>query len=245
KVKIKDELIVYIISNYTLESGVRELERILDKLIRFIIINKVPFSKINEEFINDVLGSKLYEFKLRKSEVGLCNIIGVTPLGGQIINVSSIFIPDDSIVVTGNIGEALKDNIKMIISYFKNTNYLDNKNIKNKGFHLHFDSNYLLDGYSGSLGIATSILSLILNKKIDNKTAFIGKLDLYGNIWAISSIKEKIISAYNNGIKKIYLPKECANKTLDIPKFIRDDISLVFVSKYDEVYKKLFGATKN
>ncbi len=237
-------MILYLINNYTLESGVRELERILDKLIRNIIINKVSSNKINTEFITNVLGNKLYEFKLKENQIGSSNIVGVTPLGGQIITINTIFIPEEEIIITGKIGETLKDNIKVIISYLKSAGYLDNKNFKNKGLHIDFDSKFILDGSSGSLGIATSILSLIKKKKINNNTLFIGKLDLYGNIIEVSQIKEKIISAYNNGIKTIYLPKSNLISTNDIPDFILNELSLIFVSKYEDVYKKLFATSK-
>ncbi len=244
KIKFNKELILYLINNYTLESGVRELERILDKLIRNIIINKVSSNKINTEFITNVLGNKLYEFKLKENQIGSSNIVGVTPLGGQIITINTIFIPEEEIIITGKIGETLKDNIKVIISYLKSAGYLDNKNFKNKGLHIDFDSKFILDGSSGSLGIATSILSLIKKKKINNNTLFIGKLDLYGNIIEVSQIKEKIISAYNNGIKTIYLPKSNLISTNDIPDFILNELSLIFVSKYEDVYKKLFATSK-
>ena len=241
KVKISEDIILYIISNYTLESGVRELERVLDKLIRNIIINKITPSKITLEYVSSVLGNKLYETVLKEGMIGSVNILGASPLGGEIINVGSALVSSDTtLTVTGNVGERLLDSINLIISYLKSVNYIDSKILKNSGLHLHFESNFKIDGYSGALGIISGILSLISKKKIDNTIAFIGSIDLYGNVLKVSKLKDKIITAYNNGIKTIYLPKANIIDLKDIPKFIIDDLSLITVSKYEEVYKKLF-----
>ncbi|MDD4187386.1 MAG: AAA family ATPase [Bacilli bacterium] len=242
KIKIKEDVILYIISNYTLESGVRELERVLDKLIRNIIINKITASKITLEFVSSVLGNKLYETILKEEIIGCVNILGASPLGGEIINVQSALISgDSSLTVTGNVGERLQDSIHLIISYLKSTNYIDSKTFKNNGLHLHFESNFKIDGYSGALGIISGVISLINEKKVNNNIAFIGSIDLYGNVLKVSKLKDKIITAYNNGIKTIYLPKANIIDLKEIPKFIIDDLSLITVSKYDEVYKKLFS----
>lgn len=241
RMKIKEELILYIINNYTLESGVRELERVLDKLIRNIIINKITVSKITIKYITEVLGNNLYEQKLKLNDIGTTKLVGITPLGGQIVSISTIYVPDeDNLIITGNIGESLKDNIKVIISYLKSSKYLDNKILSKQNMHINFESNFKLDGYSGGVGIATSILSLINKKKIDDDITFLGKLDLHGNVLKVTGVKEKIISAYNNGIKTIYLPKDNINNTKDIPEFILNEINLIFISNYKEAYKKLF-----
>ncbi len=244
KVNINEEIILYIINNYTLESGVRELERILDKVIRNLIIKK--HTKVDKDLIVSILGNSLFEVDLKEEVIGSSNIIGSTPLGGQIVNVQSILVPGDTnLIVTGKVGDRLHDSIKVIVSYLKSAGLIDQKNLKNEGIHINFDSKFNLDGYSGSVGIASSILSLINKKKISRDNAFIGNLDLYGNVLKVSKIKDKIISAYNNGIKTIYLPKTNTNDLNDIPEFIINDLSLVFVSKYEEVYKKLFDNKKS
>lgn len=245
KVKIKDEIILHLISNYTLESGVRELERVLDKIIRNIIIKNVSANKIDEDFIVSILGNKIYGITLKEEIIGSVNIVGATPLGGQIINVQAVLVPGDAnLIITGNIGDNLNDSIKVITSYLKTAGYIDQKTFKNEGLHLNFESCYTLDGSSGSLGIASAILSLVNKKKISSKEAFIGSLDLYGNVLKVTKLKEKIIAAYNNGIKTIYLPKDNLINLKEIPEFVINDLSLVFVSKYEEVYKKLFLSRK-
>ena len=126
------------------------------------------------------------------------------------------------------------------ISYLKAANYIKQTDLKNKLLHINFNQDIKLNGGSGSLGVAVSILSLIKHKKINSNIAFTGKLDLYGNILKVSSLKEKIITSYNSNIKTIYLPKEHKEDKLDIPDFVLKDIKLIFVETFEDVYKSLF-----
>ncbi len=241
KIKINKEIILFIINNYTLESGVRELERILDKLIRNIIINKTSESKINENYVLNILGNSLYKQETQENNLGSCDMLGVSPLGGKIVKIQVSKVPlSEGIMITGMVGEIIKDNINVLISYLKSVNYLDSKLMKTEMLHINFNQDFALDGASGSLGIASAILSLTTNTKIDAGVAFTGKIDLYGNILKVSSIKEKIITAYNSNIKTIYLPAANINDINDIPKFILDDIKLIYVNNFEEIYNKLF-----
>ena len=245
KIKFKDELILFIINHYTLESGVRELERLLDKLIRNIIINNIAISKINTDYIKKILGNIIYDNLIVNNDIGNINILGVSPLGGKIINVQSLLIPnEEGITITGNVGDITKDNILVVINYLKAAGYLDNKKINNKLLHINFNQDIQLNGASGSLGVGVSILGLINNIKIDSQIAFTGKLDLYGNLLKVRSIKEKIITAYNNNINTIYLPKSNYEDIYDVPDFILKEINLKYLNTFDELYQDLFKQVK-
>ncbi|MDD4705995.1 MAG: AAA family ATPase [Bacilli bacterium] len=245
KLKIKEELILFIINHYTLESGVRELERIFDKLIRNIIINNISTSKITLDYIKKVLGNIIYDNLIINNDISSINILGVSPLGGKIINVQSLLIPhEEGITITGNVGDITKDNIFVVVNYLKANNYLDNKKLNNNALHINFNQDINLNGASGSLGVAVSILSLINNLKIESKVAFTGKLDLFGNILKVKSIKEKIITAFNNNIKIIYLPKLNLDDINNVPDFILKDMKLIFINNFDELYQDLFIKNK-
>ena len=141
--------------------------------------------------------------------------------------------------VTGNIGEELKDSIKVVQSYLKSNNYMDYKKSTN-GIHIHFDTHkFKLDGSSGSLGIAMSLCSLFNNKQIDSNIAFLGSLDLYGRISKVASLKEKVITAYNNGIKMLFVPMDNKVDEEDIPEFILTELNIIYVSSFEEVYSLL------
>ncbi len=234
---LTDEEILDLIKGYTKEPGLRELERYLDNVIRFMIIHNISSLPNFEE----ILGKKLYSYELKENIVGEVNLIGVTSTSGAIVKVSSIVVPmmyDSNI--TGNIGDALRDSIKVVISYLKSNNYMDYKKSTN-GIHINFNtSKFKLDGASGSLGVAISLCSLFNNKKVDSSFAFLGDLDLYGRINKVARIKDKIITAYNNEIKSIFIPMENKADESDIPREILSDINIFYVSSFEEVYKLLF-----
>lgn len=231
KINITEEEILNIINQYTIDPGIRELERIIDKVIRYMVINNIK-KDIN---IPSILGKSIKEKPLDKLKPGQCNIIGVNSYGGIKITISSII--NDELIITGNIGEKLKDSIKIIISYLKQNNYINNNN-----YHINFDNNnFKLDGYSGSLGIGVSLISSYKNISIDNNICFIGNVDLYGRILKVNKLIDKIITAYNNNINIIYLPLENKIDEENIPKQIIDKITLRYISDFSEINNELFN----
>jgi ATP-dependent Lon protease len=242
KNKIAEDVILNIIKNYTLESGVRELSRVLDKLIRYLIINNLNATKITSNDLNQILGNPIFTSTNKINEVGETNIIGVTPLGGILIKVECAFIPNTSgLIITGNVKEKLIDCINLSINYLKENGYLDSKKYANIGIHYHLcNTNYLIDGRSGTIGLIMALLSLINNKLIDNTNAFIGNIDLYGNTLKVSNLKEKIITAYNNNIKTIYLPSSNHIDENLIPEFILKEINLIYLDNIKEIITLLF-----
>lgn len=234
KVTLKEDMILDVIKYYTLEFGVRELERKLDKIIRFKIINK-PKTLVN---LKTIFGPYLNQTYLKQNEIGEVNIIGVTPYGGTLLQVESAYKTETSLSITGNIGDKLKDAIYLCLAYLETKNLID---FKKKGLHINFTgSNIKLDGTSGCTGILTSILSLTNNVKISESIAFLGNIDLYGNILKISKLKEKLITAYNQNIKTVYLPKQNEEDTESLPSFILKEINLIYIENYEEIIKLFF-----
>lgn len=234
KINLTEDEVLDLIKRYTLEPGVRELERLLDDCIRYMIINNI---KENPDF-KQIIGKPLLEYKEPVNLVGEANIIGVSPLGGALIKVSSIMVPmmyDSNI--TGNIGDELRDSIKVVQSYLKSNNYMDYKKSTN-GIHIHFNTHkFKLDGSSGSLGIAMSLCSLFNNTPIDSNTAFLGSLDLYGRVNKVNSLRDKIITAYNNNIRILFIPSDNKIDEEDIPEFILKELNIIYVSSFEEVYR--------
>ena len=236
-INLSEEEILDVIKKYTSEPGVRELEKILDSIIRYMIINKIdekPDFKV-------ILGKEKYEYKEIQNLVGETNIIGVSSMGGSLIKVSSIMVPMMyDLTITGNIGDELKDSIKVVQSYLKYNNYMDYRKTTN-GIHIHFNTHkYKLDGTSGSLGIAISLCSLFKGISIPSNIAFIGSLDLYGRVNKVNSLRDKVITAYNNNINILYVPSDNKIDEEEIPEFILKDLNIIYISSFDEVYSILF-----
>ena len=231
KINITKDEILELINSYICDPGIRELERLLDKIIRYMLINGVK----KEPNFNEILGRPINNLVDNELHVGEANIVGVSGYGGACVKVSSII--NDKMVVTGNIGKNLNSSVLMVLSYLKNNKYLKIED----NIHLNFNVNkYELDGFSGGLGIAASIMSTVSSKKIDNNICFIGALDLYGQILRVNRLKDKIITAYNNKLDIIYLPLQ--NKVDEdlIPIEILENVKLRYISNFNEVYNELF-----
>lgn len=231
KINITEEEIVELINNYTIEPGIRELERLLDKIIRYMLINGIK----KEPNFNVILGLPIKSNKEEELVIGQSNIIGVSPYNGATVKISSIYSKD--MILTGNIGNNLKNSILMVLSYLRNKKYINEDDY----FHINFNVNkYTLDGYSGGLGVAASIISLVSNKRIDKNICFIGAIDLYGRVLKVSRLRDKIITCYNNNLNIIYLPIQNKIDEKYIPEEVLQKVKLRYISTFDEVYNELF-----
>lgn len=231
KINITEEEIVELINNYTIEPGIRELERLLDKIIRYMLINGIK----KEPNFNVILGLPIKSNKEEELVIGQSNIIGVSPYNGATVKISSIYSKD--MILTGNIGNNLKNSILMVLSYLRNKKYINEDDY----FHINFNVNkYTLDGYSGGLGVASSIISLVNNKRIDKNICFIGAIDLYGRVLKVSRLRDKIITCYNNNLNIIYLPIQNKIDEEYIPEEVLQKVKLRYISTFDEVYNELF-----
>ena len=231
KINITEEEIVELINNYTIEPGIRELERLLDKIIRYMLINGIK----KEPNFNVILGLPIKSNKEEELVIGQSNIIGVSPYNGATVKISSIYSKD--MILTGNIGNNLKNSILMVLSYLRNKKYINEDDY----FHINFNVNkYTLDGYSGGLGVAASIISLVSNKRIDKNICFISAIDLYGRVLKVSRLRDKIITCYNNNLNIIYLPIQNKIDEEYIPEEVLQKVKLRYISTFDEVYNELF-----
>lgn len=250
KVKISDENLLFIITSYTKEPGVRELDRVLRKIYRNIIINEIKVKSLEQSNILDILGPVKYDQTyIRKNYVGSVSTMGVTSYGGVVINIESTLTSGDGkLNITGNVEDSIKESIKIALQFVKSKVKdfgIDVKKLSNNDININA-LNYAIkkDGTSGGLAFTTSIISLLLNKEVSNQTAFTGEITLHGDILKVGGIKEKIIGAYNNGYKKIFIPLENKNDLIKVPDNIKNIVDIKLVSSYQEVYDDLFKKHK-
>ncbi len=237
---IKSEYITEIINSYTKEAGVRELSRILHKLIRKLIINKE--NKLNLNIIKKYLGEYKYTNNLISTDeqIGISNALAYTNVGGLITQVEVVkFKGSGEFLVTGQVGDVMNESIKVALSHLKVSYKVD---FKNNDIHIHFlDASTKKDGPSAGLAILVALASLSLGKKVENNIAFSGEVDLNGNILKIGGFKEKVIAAINNKMALIYLPFDNANDILEVPEKYLREINIKFVSNFKEVYEDILS----
>ena len=238
KIKFSDELLYFLINNYTDEAGVRDLERILSSLARKITINNIKI--LNEERVVKLLGNPKYTSNLvMEEENGVVNTLAVSNSGGTLSKVEVVTCKgNDKLTITGNAGNILKESISVVLTMLK----LKYKySFHNEDIHVHFlDASSKKDGPSAGIALSVALCSLKENKKVPSDVAFTGEVSLNGSILKIGGLKEKLIAAYNKNIKVVYMPKSNSEDLENIPKLILDNMEVIPVSNFNEVYTKLF-----
>lgn len=238
-----------IIMYYTMENGVRELDRCFDKIFRKVIVD----SEINNndkyiiDDVTDYLGNYKYKylFNDKESEIGVVNTLGYTPYGGCLLKCSSVmYNGSGEVCLTGSLGDVIKESIYVAMDYIKANNYIldiDNNIFRENNFHIHFESGGVFkDGPSAGVALTTSIISLIKKKPIDSSVSMTGEITLRGKILPVGGIKEKILVAINNNIKIIYVPSDNKADVKEIPRDVIKSIRVKYISNYLELYNDLF-----
>ncbi len=253
EIKISNDIVMDIINKYTKEAGVRDLQRNLSTIVRKVVTTSVkeynsPIKVVVKKTdLVKYLGPVKYDVKneVQTWEPGLVNGLAYTPYGGLVMPVeTAIYDGKGEFKITGMVGKAMEESINVALSYVKSlrdTYSIDKKLLDKKDIHIHFLEGALKkDGPSAGIAVVTSILSLLLDKKIAKNIAMTGEISLRGDILKVGGIKEKIIGAYNEDIKKIFIPYENANDLEELPPEIKDSIKIIKVKNYKEIYNALF-----
>lgn len=247
KIKFTDEALSKIVKEYTKEAGVRELERKISSIIRKILIKKIDRTvTIKESDVEKYLNAKgIYgTYKNDYDTCGVVNVPAWTSDGGCVLNVEvSIIDGNEKTITTGSLGKVMEESVVVALGYLKSaskTLSLDVKSLS-KTIYIHaLDGATPKDGPSAGVAIALAIVSEIQKKIIPKDFAFTGEITLKGRILKVGGIREKVVSAYNAGINKIFIPKENASDIERIPKKISKQIEIIPVEKFTDIYNELF-----
>lgn len=250
-VKIKDEILLKIIKNYTKEAGVRELDRILSSIIRKIITSlashKITMNKyiVDNKKLIEFLGEEKYpNIKIKKLDIGVVNGLAYTPFGGDILPLEvSIFKGKGELILTGSLGEVMKESALVAINYIK-SNYkyfkIEYDKLINNDIHIHIPNAAIKkDGPSAGIALTTALVSLFKNKKIGSNIAFTGEISLTGNVLPVGGLKEKSIGALRAGIDTIYIPDSNVRDLNKLPKEVIEKIKFIPIKNYKDLYKDL------
>lgn len=253
-IKFKDSAINKLITSYTRENGVRELDRNINKIIRKIITERKLENKriynilVTETELKKYLKKELYPLKSHRTENSIGYILGLayTPIGGTTIEIEvTSFSGDGKIKCTGHLGEVINESATITMSYIKsNYEYFKIKKdiFKNQDFHINFrEAAIPKDGPSAGCAITTAILSYILNKKVSNNISMTGEITLKGDILPVGGIKEKALAALKTGITQVYVPFDNSSDIEEIDEEIKEKIEFILVKNYKEIYKDLFS----
>ena len=250
KINIDDELILEIIRYYTKESGVRELERQIASIIRQIVTNIVSNKNkllkitLTKDDIEKYLGKKRFLINNyeKKSQIGVVNALAYTNFGGDILPIEvNYYKGNGNLILTGSLGEVVKESAKIALSYIK-ANYqlfgINYDDLINNDIHIHIPNGSISkEGPSAGLSLTTALISAFTNLTVDGYMAMTGEITLRGNILAIGGLKEKSMGAKRNNINRIFIPRDNVIDLGEIPEDVKKDIEYIPVDNYMEVFK--------
>ena len=250
KVSISDEAINEIISSYTMEAGVRNLEREIASVIRKVAtkVAKKPRCRKQEvdvKKVEEYLGVKknARDMALEKDEVGASTGLAWTSVGGTTLTIEvSLMQGKGEIVLTGKLGDVMKESARAAISYIRanaKKYNLDETRFEKTDIHIHVPEGATpKDGPSAGITMATALMSAFTEKSVKMGVAMTGEITLRGKVLAIGGLKEKALAAYRLGIKTVIIPKDNQKDLVEIPKEIREKIKFFAVENIDQVFKK-------
>ncbi len=250
-ISINDDTILNIIRNYTMESGVRSLERNISKICRKVVTSVLKDNidindiKIDSNNLIDYLG-KARNFKSNRlvSQVGVVNGLSCTSYGGDILPIEvNYYKGKGKLILTGLLGNVIKESASIALSYIK-ANYkkfnIRYEDLINNDIHIHIPSGSVSkEGPSAGVALTSSIISAFSHMKIDSHIAMTGEITLRGNILPVGGIKEKCVGALINNINTMFIPYDNIDSLDEVPNDVKDKIKFIPVKNYMEIYREL------
>ena len=245
-VKFAEGAILSVIHGYTRESGVRTLERCIEKILRkaatMIMIDGKKSVTVSAKNIEKFLGKRIFDDnqKNKTHQVGVSTGLAWTQYGGDMLFIEACTMNGNgTLELTGQLGDVMKESAKAAISYIRSNGdgYGVEKDFnKTRDIHIHVPEGAVpKDGPSAGITITTALVSALTNTPVRNDVAMTGEITVTGKILPIGGLKEKCLAAYRAGITKIIIPEGNKRDIDDIPSEVRDNISFVLADKMETV----------
>ncbi|MBV8583099.1 MAG: endopeptidase La, partial [Candidatus Eremiobacteraeota bacterium] len=250
--QIADPALRAIVTDYTREAGVRNLEReigtVFRKIARKIAESPRYKARVKPENLVDYLSRPRFynEVRKRTASVGVSTGMFWTPVGGDILFIETQAMPGTGkLVLTGQLGDVMKESAQAAVSFLRSRSSeleLPEDYFAKHDVHVHVPAGATpKDGPSAGIALATAIASTLTGLKVDPNLAMTGEITLTGQVLPIGGLKEKVLGAKRAGIAKILLPKRNEPDLEDIPKEVRDSMTFVTVEELSEVLHHALG----
>jgi ATP-dependent Lon protease len=236
-----------IISLFTREAGVRNLEReiasVCRKVARKVAEGKKKLYRITSQNVESYLGPpRIFKDQLlQKDQVGVATGVAWTATGGEILFVEVMKMKGKgNLSLTGSLGDVMKESAQAALSYARahaEDFGVDVDFFAEHDFHIHIPEGAIpKDGPSAGVTIATALISVCINQKVKRDVAMTGEITLRGNILPIGGVKEKVLAAQRAGVRKIILPAPNKKDLIDIPQKIKKEMDFIFVEEIKQVF---------
>jgi len=246
RLAVDEPAIQKVISGYTREAGVRQLERELGKLARKaarkIASGEAERVEVAEADVSALLGRPRVhpERAAAKDAVGVSTGMYYTPMGGDIMFVeASVSKGKDALILTGQLGDGMKESARAALTYAKTHHDrlgIAEEDLKDVEIHIHVPAGAIpKDGPSAGVTMATALVSALSGRPVRNDVAMTGEITLTGRVLQIGGVKEKVLGAHRAGIREIILPRENEPDVDDLPAEVRERLTFHFVDDLGEV----------
>ncbi len=237
-----------IVSAYTREAGVRNLEREIGSACRKVA-RRVAEGTLERKVtvtaprVRELLGRPRVqpEVRRRTREPGVATGLAWTPVGGDVLFVEATAMPSlrsrpPALTVTGQLGDVMKESAQAALSWVRSRQAHDEEWFAGHDLHLHVPAGAVpKDGPSAGITMATALMSLVLGRRVRDDTAMTGEITLTGQVLPIGGLKEKALAAQRAGITRVIAPRRNEPDTEDFPDHLLEDIEFVWASEIDEV----------
>jgi ATP-dependent Lon protease len=247
EVSISDDAVELVVSEYTREAGVRQLERELGTVLRKtatkIASDAVdPPVQLDEDAVRDALGRRKYyrEVAERTAVPGVATGLAATATGGDVLFIEATSHKNgDRLVLTGQLGDVMKESAQIALSSIRALAPklgIDEELFEDKAFHLHVPAGAIpKDGPSAGITMATALASLLTGRPVKHTVGMTGEITLQGRVLPIGGLKQKVLAAHAAGLTDIVIPERNRADLEDIPENVREEIAFHPVMSIDEV----------
>jgi ATP-dependent Lon protease len=254
QVEISEEALREIISYYTRESGVRNLEREIGRVMRHAAMRVAEgsdtFVRVDAPDLAAILGARQFESEvaMRVSVPGVATGLAWTPVGGDILFVEATRVPGKgTLILTGQLGEVMRESAQAALSIVKNRAAslgIDPGLFANSDIHIHVPAGAIpKDGPSAGVAMFSALVSLLTNRTVRSDTAMTGEISLRGLVLPVGGIKEKTAAAARAGLTRVLLPARNRKDLEDISEEVRRKLEFVFLERVDDAIAAALEAT--
>ena len=248
--QIGDEALKKIITDYTMEAGVRGLKKQLSAIARAlsekIVLEGVTRpAAVRGEDLEELLGQKIsrHDRAGQDNPPGVVTGLAWTQVGGEILFIEAADMPGSGqVILTGQLGEVMQESARISLSLLKSRLPLNTVNLKERDIHIHVPSGSVpKDGPSAGIALFTALASLFTGRKVDPSLAMTGEITLRGTVLPIGGLKEKLLGAQRAGITRVLIPEENTADLKEVPEEVKKAVRIIPVRTAEDVLRETIG----
>ena len=245
QMRFEDTALEALISDYTMEAGVRGLRKRIDTLCRILAVKVASqpdeFVVVTPELVQDEMEDRPihHEQILPEPTPGVVTGLAWTPVGGEILYIETKLIPGKGeLIITGQLGDVMKESARIAISLVKDLFPKEAERLQDHDLHIHVPAGAVpKDGPSAGVTLTTALASLLTGKIVDPHIAMTGEVALRGAVTPIGGLPEKLMAAQRAGVTRVFIPQENLHDLKDVAQEVKDKIEINPVSKVTELLK--------